>query len=753
MEIGDFIINKRKDYIGGGGNAKVYRVADGNSEDTIALKVLITGGKYFDKKIIRFKDEVKVVVKNQKKLPGILPIIDHGFCDEKKEYWYTMPIATPINNLEINSIDSAIEVVLVLSNHLIKIHEVGIYHRDIKPSNLYFYQQDYCFGDFGLVDYPEKEDLTELKESVGAKATIAPEMKWDSTNSDGSKADVYSLAKTLWMLLTNKTYSFEGMYDRNSSIMGLRNYFHGEHLVELENLLFVSTKESPEERPSIIQFSKMLTEYQETKKDYKKYNRSQWNFVQEQLFSEYTPERATWTNVEKIISVLNLIAEMPSLNHMFYPTGGGDDLVKVEKAGEDGFIYLITGTNTRDIVKPKTLYVENFNGDFGWSYFRLDLEEVAPVFYTEEIEREFLTEDYPGHYESPIVGNYGHYEDGRTVPKGAKLINRYLKGAFVFFAKNSIYNQISVTYDGNHNLVDNEVFRDYIKYLKSGVNTMFNLIVKKDLNIDLKRCLNLYANLPFGNDTEVARNLNYQTSVMKVVTSEIYKKNRSEEDLFQEMEDAFLEDENQVDISEYDFSSVLDFTRETTESAIVYSIKWIRDHFDSNQDLYLNDKGKFVSSSEAIFKSNSILEIIKIYDDCKEIYPTLSNKLFTPMFDISMTRLCPPKNVVTREQIKKVLINGDDSVGNVLVIDEDGYPQLLNQSDKRASYYPVRIESFSALNNYVGQYSVLNHLEDSYLMCLKGWRQHLSNERTIYVDYCDDVDETDELSKIKNLTS
>lgn len=30
---------------------------------------------------------------------------------------------------------------------------------------------------FRVVDYPEKENLTKIKESVGAKTTIAPEMK------------------------------------------------------------------------------------------------------------------------------------------------------------------------------------------------------------------------------------------------------------------------------------------------------------------------------------------------------------------------------------------------------------------------------------------------------------------------------------------------------------------------------------------------------------------------------------------------
>ncbi|MBD2843767.1 protein kinase [Paenibacillus sp. IB182496] len=81
------------------------------------------------------------------------------------------------------------------------LHEKGIVHRDIKPSNIYYYNDVWVFGDFGLVDYPEKTDLTEKGESVGPKNTIAPEMKRDAINANGKPADVYSLAKTFYFIV------------------------------------------------------------------------------------------------------------------------------------------------------------------------------------------------------------------------------------------------------------------------------------------------------------------------------------------------------------------------------------------------------------------------------------------------------------------------------------------------------------------------------------------------------------------------
>ena len=96
-----------------------------------------------------------------------------------------MPIAEPIAKKFSGqeSVEQIANCVIELANVMNVLHKQGIVHRDIKPSNIYFYKGGYCFGDFGLVDYPEKENLTKIKESVGAKTTIAPEMKRNAKDS------------------------------------------------------------------------------------------------------------------------------------------------------------------------------------------------------------------------------------------------------------------------------------------------------------------------------------------------------------------------------------------------------------------------------------------------------------------------------------------------------------------------------------------------------------------------------------------
>ena len=82
------------------------------------------------------------------------------------------------------------------------LHAKDISHRDIKPDNIFFLDGGYVLGDFGLVHYPGCISCTQTESHLGAWSTMAPEMRRNPKTSDGKKADVYSLAKTLWILIT-----------------------------------------------------------------------------------------------------------------------------------------------------------------------------------------------------------------------------------------------------------------------------------------------------------------------------------------------------------------------------------------------------------------------------------------------------------------------------------------------------------------------------------------------------------------------
>src|SRR5690606_27967255 len=91
-------------------------------------------------------------------------------------------------------------------------------------------------ADFGLVHYPEKKNLTPRHENIGPKWTMAPEMRRTAASSDGLKADIYSIAKTLWILISEETKGFDGQFKSNS-ILSLSKYYPDEYLLPIEYIL------------------------------------------------------------------------------------------------------------------------------------------------------------------------------------------------------------------------------------------------------------------------------------------------------------------------------------------------------------------------------------------------------------------------------------------------------------------------------------------------------------------------------------
>ena len=113
------------------------------------------------------------------------------------------------------------------------------------------------------MEFPDNNNFTRNDKGLGAIFTIAPEMKRNPKGADGSKADVYSLAKTLWMILSDDEKGFDGQYSSIDHTHGLRFYDHlkNEYLVEIEELLYQGTTNDPKARPNIKQFGNYLSQW------------------------------------------------------------------------------------------------------------------------------------------------------------------------------------------------------------------------------------------------------------------------------------------------------------------------------------------------------------------------------------------------------------------------------------------------------------------------------------------------------------
>lgn len=728
--------------LGRGGNAKVFRVKNNNKEE-YALKTLVHNKN--KEKQSRFIKEIEVMKDNCTEIDGIIPIYD--FSCEK--YWYTMPIAKPIikyiEEQKIN-ISQLILGIIQLCETLEKLHDKNISHRDIKPSNIYFYRDRFYIGDFGLVDFPETpNDFTRSDRGLGAIFTIAPEMKRNPKKADGRKADVFSLAKTMWMLLTNDEKGFDGVYNFQDASHGLHfiDNYKNVHLVEIEELLQDSTNNNPVHRPTIKEFKERLQSWLEIISNRNKSQASDWNFLNKQLFGLYPPKSSSWEDTEVIINILNTVANIPAYNHMLFHTGGGLDLLCAKKAYENNCIKLYDTTGFCHVVKPKRLHFEGFTENFKWNYFLIELDKLDPIYEFNEFDFEYLVEDIPGNYVSAQYAQYGvyDYDTGIPLPKEYETVHRYNKGRLLIVMKDGPYNNIIGTYDGRHGDCSIDQFRIYINTLLSQYLNCYYSIKKNSLLNDLSEedVEETILRLEYFNKNPFKKNY----------------KNKNDSEITKEIEDT-EKSKNYIKVNflNFNFSKILSKDTISNSANIKFVFKFnastdarfldflndehyylCKDGYIKKINLSLNEKYYFLfDRSLAISMQNMLIE--RVNDILKQKNLTKLEE-YEINFSIELIKNGCPQHLFTKEEIKDAMKCADDRFHNQLVIDENGYAKVI-KDEGYGHLYPVSHESWDAGNMYVGKYSKLLSLEDSYNSSLQGWLSYLMSGEHQYMDYVQD---------------
>jgi len=150
-----------------------------------------------------------------------------------------------------------------LSRTLADLHAEGIAHRDLKPSNLFQCNGQWVLGDFGLVEFPGKSEITTDGERLGPSYFIAPEMLTKAHVSDGRKADVWCFAKTIWVLATGQTFPPPGEHPISVDDRSIRVYISHSRTHYLDRLIDRMTKTNPDERPSMVEVANELTAWEQ----------------------------------------------------------------------------------------------------------------------------------------------------------------------------------------------------------------------------------------------------------------------------------------------------------------------------------------------------------------------------------------------------------------------------------------------------------------------------------------------------------
>ena len=123
------------------------------------------------------------------------------------------------------------------------------------PRNLYLLDGHTAISDFGLVDLPDANDLTVAGRPLGPKLFLAYEMVVDSAQADPAAADVFSLAKTLWVLCVDQRWPPQGEQQASNEAYSIGKYRPHPLSQHLDELIERCTQHDPVARPSIREVS------------------------------------------------------------------------------------------------------------------------------------------------------------------------------------------------------------------------------------------------------------------------------------------------------------------------------------------------------------------------------------------------------------------------------------------------------------------------------------------------------------------
>lgn len=722
--------------LGSGGNGIVKRATCIETGNQVAIKILSIDAKADKEKRLRFEDEINTMVQAGKQVKGIIPILDYSIdgC------WYVMPIAESIKS-HCEDIDSIIQGVLQVAKSLSEIHALGFSHRDVKPDNMLFYEGRWVLCDFGLVDIPDNpHNLTKNHTRVGAIKTLAPEMSRYPKDADGKKADVYSLGKSLWMLLTGNKDSFDGHYLVTDEAISLHKYeeLKEHHLVEIDLLLEEATRNDPEDRPTMTQFVERIIEWQETKKSIEKQQISNWLFLKQYLFYGIGPERCTWSDPDEIKRVLSLLSLLPLYSHLFFPGRGWMELKKVETSTELNSIDIHTGFYIYR-VKCGKLHFESFRNP-RWNYFLMEAAPVEEV-VGKEVDDYFeqVIEDSPGHYVSAVDYMYGVYDynTGEKLPSGSRLLIRCLKGKYLIILKFGPYNQISETDDGRHANCSNDEFREYVESLQN-LYEQYNLLSEQEWKESYRR---IVEDCPFKPRIEIT-----SANELTVVNGKEFLKKEWRNFDFSQIINHFSG--MSVGKAKYRFTFYNNNDSQDVIDLLFSDTKYYlcKDGFVRKLPINSPDVFEATNRDSAISISKGLKELIGKYCEGKVL------EFEQPYFTVDISKVELPECFFTKEEIRELMKDADDRVNNTLVIDENGTAHLIQDFDE-TSCYPVVYETWCARNNYVGRYSSLQDSDSSYHYCLGKWRDYLRTGRGQHRDDYDPYNESEEelISEISSI--
>lgn len=196
--------------LGSGGYADVYLYEQQSPRMPVAVKVLKSEG-LTDALRQQFVDEADTMAQLGDH-PYIVPVFRSGTSEDGRPYlvmkYYPPPNLAMRAKQERFSVEDVLRTGIQLASAVETAHRAHITHRDIKPANVLVS----TYGAPGLTDFGiagrglrAGESDAQHTDDVGVSVPWAPPEVLYGQSSGDERADVYSLAATLWQLLVGRS--------------------------------------------------------------------------------------------------------------------------------------------------------------------------------------------------------------------------------------------------------------------------------------------------------------------------------------------------------------------------------------------------------------------------------------------------------------------------------------------------------------------------------------------------------------------
>lgn len=191
--------------LGQGGMSSVYKARDTRTQSIVALKIashLVIHDRQLSR---RFEQEFAIAQPLHH--PNLVKVIANGKHDKipylVMEFIDGPSLAQSLRRQPKLSENDALAIILPIAEALAYLHGKQIIHRDIKPANILMTSTGEAkLADLGLVKNLESlSQLTRSNFGLGTMQFAAPE-QFDDARSADVRSDVYSLAATMYLMLT-----------------------------------------------------------------------------------------------------------------------------------------------------------------------------------------------------------------------------------------------------------------------------------------------------------------------------------------------------------------------------------------------------------------------------------------------------------------------------------------------------------------------------------------------------------------------